>query len=396
MVCLLLYCLSTYLTVARRTLNVVRHRTYQLILLAATGNAVNGVVTGLTGTWLHSFGPVVLWVCFYLGLLSEYLFFAPYFLRGILMKTSFIDFLSEGNQERLLQRLKPGWYCKRLIGGFVLLSCFPLCFLVVTALSPHTPFTFTYDASDVHFYMRAVFTFVHFIEVMSLLFLLHYLRHLQEPHSLTREMQLVCLVIFLAGCIDAPMWPYIEMTYLLLLVRDMALLVICSLWPVLVLWNEKISILPTPETIRCLEFAFQHAETLEAFQLFLRGRKADYELSASYSTAHSQEGEGYLWFLIHLNELESKPNLTRAKRLLEMMQFETSFPSRLIEDSRSELMRCSEKDEKGIVATFESLRCYATTVLSNQFYPKFTASEQFLQLERRVQMLTKLWGSMSR
>lgn len=367
------------------------------MVLSSTGNVVNAVVTALNGAWLLHVGAKEWWVGFYCALVTEYVFFGPYFMRGLLMKASFVDFLSTDCQERLLRRLEPGWYCHWLLYGFLMLCCLPLLLItVMTLLSPHTPFAFTYSGPHMHLYIRAVFTLVHSAEVLALLLLLYYLRHVEEPHSLTREMQLVCLVIFLSSVVDAPGWPYAEMSYLLLLLRDMALLTVCALWPVLVLWNEGTTVLPTPENIRCLEFAFQHAETLEAFQQFLRGKRSVLEPSDSTSTTHSQEGEGFLWFLIRLNELELRPTLIRAKHFLELFSDEANFPSALVEESKEQLCSCLSGDASGIIAAFEPLRCYATAVLANQFYPRFTASDRFVQLEKRVQMMTKLWGQMSR
>jgi hypothetical protein len=396
-VCMSLYCLAAYLTFTRRTRNAIRQRTYQLVLLSSTGNAVNAVVTTLTGVWLLHLDAKEVWIGFYCGLITEYVFFGPYFMRGLLMKISFVDFLSTENYARLARRLEPSWYCHWLLYGFLMLCCIPLLLVIsITLLSPHTPFAFTYSGPYLHLCIRSVFTLVHSAEVFALLLLLYYLRHVQEPHNLTREMQLVCLIIFLSSVIDAPVWPYHEISYMLLLIRDMGLLVVCTLWPVLVLWNEDVSVLPTPENIRCLEFAFQHAETLETFQQFLRGKRSVLEASDSTSTTHSQEGEGYLWFLIHLNELETKPTLIRAKRFIEMFSYEANFPSALVDQARDQLNTCSSSDVGGIMAAFEPLRCYATAVLANQFYPRFTASDMFVQLEKRVQMMTKLWGQMSR
>ena len=385
------------MTIARRTHNAIRLRTYQLVLLSSTGNAINAVVTALTGVWLPYVGAMEWWIGFYCGLVTEYVFFGPYFMRGLLMKASFVDFLSMERQESLIRRLEPGWYFRWLIYGFLVLCCLPLLLVViVTLLSPHAPFAFTYSGPHMHLYIRSVFILVHSAEAMAVLLLLYHLRNVEEPHNLTREMQLVCLIIFLSNIVDAPDWPYHEVSYLLLLLRDMALLIVCALWPVLVLWNEGISVLPTPENIRCLEFAFQHAETLEAFQLFLRGKRSVLEPSDSTSTTHSQEGEGFLWFLIRLNELEARPTLIRAKRFMELFFDEANFPSALVDQSKEQLDTCSPGDTGGIMTAFESLRCYATAVLANQFYPRFTASDQFVQLEKRVQMMTKLWGQMSR
>lgn len=230
---------------------------------------------------------------------------------------------------------------------------------------------------------------------MTLMLSIYYLRHMDDHLSINNELRVVCFTTLLMSFADY--YKDNEAIYLIQALRDLAILVVSNLLPVLKSYDDRYEIWLTPDVIESFDFSLTNLDSLLAFRQFLQTVPVDdeemYSISASTSPSETKSADVYIWFFLAAVELEKQPTFAKAQKI-KKTYFHVHprlFPRGLTRGIEESLTRKTEiGDEAELTEVFAGAKDYALEQLRLKYFPMYMRSTRFHKLREDVVRFLRL------
>jgi len=351
----------------RRHRMVIRERSFPLLAISCIGNLAGMTVVAVDGLLMEE-SPMETWALFYLSLLCEYLFFAPYLLRLYHFKVCYSDFsLSPGLYRLQVQRLTLRWFTIALLGGLFPYFLIPL----VSGL--------WYITSDAHcdqecttLLMYLSWNLVCFCEALPFLLALYGLRHTYEWFRIYSELKMLCVVMVVGSLLN--LYAVNPAIYLIQDCRGLITLYISNFLPVYRSLGDEYEVWLTPEVIKSYHLTMRHKEALKAFRAFLQ--ETDLE------DKHNVHPEAYFLLRVAISTLPLHPSASHLTHLYSVY----CQPVLHILPSALHLSPVDSPSETYVSALYT----YLESVLQYRYFPAYLKSRVFGELEQKVELFLKI------
>lgn len=361
--CLVLLVLLT----KRRHRMVIRERSFPLLAISCIGNLAGMTVVAVDGLLLEE-SPREAWTLFYLSLLCEYLFFAPYLLRLYHFKVCYSDFsLSPGLYRSQVQRLTLRWFTIALLGGL-----FPYFLIPLISGLWYITADAQCDQECTTLLMYLSWNLVCFCEAMPFLLALYALRHTYEWFKIYSELKMLCVVMVLGALLN--LYAVNPAIYLIQDCRGLLTLYISNFLPVYRSLGDEYEVWLTPEVIKSYQLTMRHKEAFKAFRAFLQ--ETDIE------DGRNSQGEAYFLLRVAISSLPDSPSALQLSKLYSVY----CQPILHLLPAALHLSPANVLSEGYISALFT----YLESVLEYRYFPAYLKSPVCLELERKVELFLKI------
>lgn len=243
--------------------------------------------------------------------------------------------------------------------------------------------------------MHVAWEFVEFIEVMTLMISIYYLRNMHDHLSINNELRVVCFATLLMSFADY--YKDNMLIYLIQAIRDLAILIVSNILPVLKSYNDRYEIWLTQDVIKSFDFSLTNLDTLMAFRQYLQTVPVEdeeaYSISASTTPSETKSADVYIWFFLAVVELEKKPSFAKAQKI-KKTYFHVHprlFPRALtcgIEDSLARKLETGSAAE--LADLYAGAKDYALEQLRLKYFPMYLLSARFRELQKDVVQFLRL------
>ena len=184
--------------------------------------------------------------------------------------------------------------------------------------------------------------------------------------------------------------------YLVQTVRDLGILVVSNLMPVLRSWDERYEMWLTPEVIESFEKGILLCEEdcIVAFCEYLQTVPIpESELEAEKERGFFSTMDVYFYFYKSVMELDMKPTIKHAEDIFHRFfrAKPTIFPKDLVNSVEIALNECISSGKKqDLPGIFEFPKEFAVEKMRTEWFPKYLKSDRFAKLEEEVKQFLRL------
>ncbi len=315
-------------------------------------------------------------------IMSHFLFYFPYILRGYRLYFVFYSDLGESNKGhnyflRHLKRSRQVW----LLGLLAVLMV-PVV-LMCTALAMLDRLEFkanVYSKEDGFGWFALVYIAVAFIEQIVLIIVIYALRHVDRDYSMSRELVFICVLWYfnLLFSYHTNLWNW---TYEVL-ARNTVIMCVSVLLPVIQSYKRpEMKETLTLQSLRALPVILENPLPHDYFQQFLRARSPKTPLTV-LDTELELAGDTVLDLYLRCQIYQDRPSLSAAEETIqELHNFSEEFsilPSELLQ----QINLRSQGPTSELLVPAEN---FLWELLETHYFPLFQQSVLFSSLCRFVE-----------